>query len=77
MKFEELPEEIIGKVIEVVERTARQIHFAENDLKFLFDVWNTHIDPTEKQDINCKGCRTRVIGKLRMYVQQYRQANPE
>jgi len=76
MNIDNLPEEIKERVVEVVERTVNQIDFAESDLNFLFDTWNTQIEPTEKQDINCRGCRTRVISKLRMYVRNYRQDNP-
>ena len=75
MEIDSLPKEVMGKVIEVVERTISQIDFTQDDLTFLFDVWNTYIAPNEKQDQNCSGCRTRVIGKYRMYVKSYRQ-NP-
>ncbi len=74
MKFESLPEEIKKQVKEVVERTMNQIDFTQDDLTFLFDIWNTYLDPHDKQDQNCGGCRTRVIGKYRMYVKRQNPA---
>ena len=56
-------------VKEVVIRTMRQADFTWPDLQIMFDYWNRTY-PNDRQDINCKGCRTRVVSKLRYYVQQ-------
>ncbi len=60
---------IPDQVKEVVIRTMRQADFTWPDLQVMFDYWNTSY-PNDRQDINCKGCRTRVVSKLRYYVQQ-------
>lgn len=60
---------IPDEVKEVVIRTMRQADFTWPDLQVMFDYWNTNY-PNDRQDINCKGCRTRVVSKLRYYVQQ-------
>lgn len=38
------------------------------EMTTLFRVWNTYVTPDEPQDINCGGCRTKVVGKLRNVV---------
>ena len=39
------------------------------DMTTMFRVWNTYVSADEPQDINCRGCRTKVVGKLRNVVQ--------
>jgi hypothetical protein len=60
---------IPDQVKEVVIRTMRQADFTWPDLQVMFYYWNRTY-PNDRQDINCKGCRTRVVSKLRYYVQQ-------
>lgn len=39
-----------------------------SEMETMFRVWNTYVSPDELQDMNCRGCRTKVIGKLREVV---------
>lgn len=38
------------------------------EMTTMFRIWNTYVSPDEPQDMNCRGCRTRVVGKLREVV---------
>lgn len=61
--------EIPEAVAEVVRRTINQADFTETDLSIMFNWWNTTF-AYDQQKMSCKGCRTRVVSKLRYYVQQ-------
>ena len=61
--------QIPENVVEIVLRTWNQADFTQQDLAAMFDWWNTTF-PYDAQKITCKGCRTRVVSKLRYYVQQ-------
>ena len=45
------------------------------EMTTLFRVWNTYVTPDELQDMNCRGCRTKVIGKLREVVKLWANDN--
>lgn len=62
-----IPESEQAAVIEAVNRTYG-LTPAWQDIETLFRVWNTYITPDEPQNINCRGCRTTVVGKLRNVV---------
>jgi hypothetical protein len=69
-RFYHIPDTIIPDVVEVVQRTRNQIQFNVPDLAYLFEVYNRYLTK-EPLDMNCGGCRTKVIGWLRVAVQQY------
>lgn len=69
-----IPEEIRPDVAEVVERTRNQLQFNLQDLSYIFQVYNRYLaPPDEPQDMNCGGCRMRVIGWLRTAVSEWKQ----
>lgn len=37
----------------------------EADLRYLFSIWNSYLSKGETEDINCSGCRAKVVSKLR------------
>lgn len=67
-----IPEKIRPDVAEVVERTRNQIEFSHADLSYLFEVYNRYLT-TEPENMNCSGCRTKVIGWLRSAVSEWKQ----
>ena len=69
-----IPESEQAAVIEAVNRTYRLTPDWQ-DIETLFRVWNTYITPEEPQDMGCRGCRTRVIGRLRNVVQIWENGN--
>lgn len=52
-------------LIQAVDRTYGALQISQQDLELMFRVWNTYVSPLEPENINCKGCRTKVVGKLR------------
>lgn len=71
-----IPEAIRPDVFEVVDRTRNQLTLSQPDLEYLFEVYNRYLAPAnEPQDINCGGCRTRVIGWLRAAASEWKENN--
>lgn len=67
-----IPDDVRPDVITAVERNRMQLSWNPQDLAFLFEVYNRYIAPAEEpENINCGGCRTKVIGKMRQYVNQW------
>ena len=72
---ERIPEEQRQQVVEAVNRTYRSITPNWVDMTFLFEVWNANIAPTrEPENMNCRGCRSKVIGKYREIVKTWENA---
>jgi len=69
-RFHRIPDAIIPDVVEVVQRTRTQLQFNVSDLAYLFEVYNRYLT-REPLDMNCGGCVTKVVGWLRVAVQQY------
>ena len=66
---ENIPEEVRPDVVTAINRNRDRLSWDAGDLQFLFQVYNRYIAPaSEPENINCGGCRTKVIGKLRQYV---------
>lgn len=62
-----IPVEEREAIKQAVSKTYGHNHTQE-DLETMFRVWNTYVTPDEPQDMNCSGCRIRVVGKLRNVV---------
>lgn len=62
-----IPPAIRGDVKEVVQRNAMNIRWSDADLKYIFDVYNRYLT-REPENINCGGCRTKVVGKIKRIV---------
>jgi hypothetical protein len=73
-----IPDSVRADLAEVIERTAHQIEFRQPDMVYLFEVYNRYLNrPGETEDINCGGCRTKVVGKLRALVKSWKQPHGE
>lgn len=69
-----IPDEIRPDVANVVLRTWGQSQFKEDDLKYLFEVYNRFLAPADSpENINCGGCRTKVVGWLRTAVTEWKE----
>ena len=69
-----IPEAIRGDVIHAVERNAAALSWNRQDIEYIFEVYNRYVAPkSEPEDPNCAGCRTKVIGKMRQYVQLWKE----
>jgi len=68
LRGESIPEEIRPDIITALDRNAGVLTWNVADLKYLFEVYNRYVAPaSEPENINCGGCRTKVIGKLRQF----------
>lgn len=66
---EKIPDDKVQAVVDATNRTYGALSLNWEDVTFLFQIWNTHFAPAnEPEDMNCKGCRTKVIGKFRNIV---------
>ena len=65
-----VPEDDRPKINEIVENPLRRID--QNELKYLFSIWNSYLD-REQQDINCRGCRAKVVSRLRKMAYIWRE----
>ena len=64
-----IPAEVRPDCIIALERNAAKLSWDRQDLEFLFTVYNRYVAPKgEPEDVNCGGCRTKVIGKMRQYA---------
>ncbi len=67
-----IPAEVRPDVVTALERNAMALTWHWPDVQFLFEVYNRYIAPaSEPENINCGGCRTKVIGKLRQYAKEW------
>lgn len=67
MQSMSIPVEIRKDLADVINRNANNIRWNEPDLRYVFDVWNRYMS-REPEDINCPGCRSKVISKLKRIV---------
>lgn len=64
-----IPEEVRPDCITALERNAQKLNWDRQDIEFLFTVYNRYVAPSgEPEDVNCGGCRTKVIGKMRLFA---------
>lgn len=68
-----VPEDERVKITEIVADPLRRID--QNELKYLFSIWNSYLD-REQQDINCRGCRAKVVSRLRKMSMLWRERDP-
>jgi hypothetical protein len=67
-----IPTEVRPDVMEALARNRDRLSWDPQDLHFLFAVYNRYVAPMgEPEDMNCSGCRTKVIGKLRMFANRW------
>ncbi|NJO28567.1 MAG: hypothetical protein HC874_14255 [Richelia sp. SL_2_1] len=70
-----IPEECRADVSAVIAKTYVQTQLNTVEMQFLFEVYNRYIAPAdEPEDIGCSGCRTKVVGKMRLYVKAWEGA---
>jgi len=71
-----IPEEIKQDVIDTVTHVEAHLPYPPRQfLTYLFDIYNRYVNSlsNEDEDINCGGCRSLVIGKLRRIVREWKQ----
>lgn len=67
-----IPQHERPALAEAIDRTRNQFQFSAIDLALMFRVYNEYLaQPNEPENINCGGCRTRVIGWLRTAVSEW------
>lgn len=60
-----VPKKERQKVANTVYKVSHHTSPNENDLRYLFSIWNNHLSRGEVEDIGCSGCRAKVVSKLR------------
>jgi hypothetical protein len=65
-----VPKDDRPRISEIVEDPLRRMD--QNELKYLFSIWNSYLD-REQQDINCRGCRAKVVSRLRKMAYIWRE----
>lgn len=69
-----IPPDIRPDLVKVIDRTRQAVRFTAPDVAYMGEVWNRYIAPArEPEDMNCAGCRTKVIGKLRRMVDLWKE----
>lgn len=71
---EMIPENERDSVKAAIIKTYRNQH-TQSEMATIFRVWNTYVSPDEPQDMHCRGCRTKVVGKLRQVVKLWEDGN--
>jgi len=75
LRGESIPEEIRPDIITALDRNAGALTWNPADLQYLFEVYNRYVAPAgEPEKINCGGCRSKVIGKLRQYARAWTES---
>lgn len=69
-----IPESEHEAIIAAVTKTYTHTH-TQDDMYTMFRVWNTYVSPSEPQDMNCSGCRSNVVNKLRQVVTLWMDGN--
>jgi hypothetical protein len=71
-----IPKEERQKVCESVINIGKNIYntsLIAEDIEYLFELWNEYVQPSNKQSISCKGCRTAVFSKYKHYVREWKE----
>lgn len=68
-----VPEQERQKVADTVYKVSFRTSPNENDLRYLFSIWNGYLCRGHQEDINCRGCRASVVSKLRRMVIIWRE----
>lgn len=69
-----IPENERDAVKSAILKTYRNQH-TQSEMETIFRVWNTYVTPNEQQDINCRGSRSKVVGKLRNVIKLWEDGN--
>lgn len=69
-----IPEVEREAITAAVTKTYSHTH-TQSDMYTMFRVWNTYVTPGEPQDMNCPGCRSNVVNKLRQVVTIWMDGN--
>lgn len=73
-KANNIPLSIRPDVVDVIDRTRNQFQFNQPDIAYIFEVYNRYIAPkNEPENIDCGGCRTKVVGKMRELVTMWKE----
>lgn len=69
-----IPADLLNELVEQVKKGKQDLKnsLAINGdrMVFFFEVYNRYLAGTKKEKIDCKGCRTRVWGKLEMLANE-------
>lgn len=68
-----VPEEERQKVADTVYKVSFRTSPNENDMRYLFSIWNSYLGRGHTEDINCRGCRANVVSKLRRMSMLWRE----
>jgi hypothetical protein len=60
-----VPEEERQKIYDIAWVVNFRTSPNEADLRYLFSIWNSYLSRGDTEDINCRGCRAKVVSKLR------------
>lgn len=45
----------------------------EEDIKYVFCIWNTYVQPSNPKNINCRGHRMTVFNQYKHYVRGWKE----
>ncbi len=69
-----IPKEERANIVQSIKRIDQYRHktgATDKDIIYLFDLWNTYVQPHNQQDIGCKGCRTNIFSKYKHYSKEW------
>lgn len=65
--------EKICKAVRNIDKNIYKTSLIADDIKYLFEIWNEYVQPSNKQDIGCRGCRTNIFSKYKHYIRQWKE----
>lgn len=65
-KAAKIPADLRSELHKKIEATRNDIRFKDADMTYFFDIYNTHLNRSEPERINCGSCQAKVVGNLRV-----------
>lgn len=71
---ESVPDEGKQDIADVIERNSMRLDYNENDLRYLFEMWDTFIASRRgEMQITCGHCRYYVVNRMKQFVSIWKQ----
>lgn len=72
-----IPKNLLPGISRVVEKSEKEFKgsgsISRERMEYMFKVYNRYLSGSVEEDIDCKGCRTRVWGKMLMLGKDIRE----
>jgi hypothetical protein len=71
-----VPKEERKKIVLAVKKVDKHkfsLSLPRTEIEYLFEIWNTYVQPSNKQDITCRGCVINVFSQFKHYIGSWKE----